>query len=52
MGVYYRHNLIHKAAKPLMCLNKANALLKGILQQSFPPQQTLSKQGVLLKYIE
>lgn len=36
MGVYYRHNLIHKAAKPLVCLNKANALLKGILQQSFP----------------
>lgn len=52
MGVNYRHSLIHKAAKPLVCLNKAIALLKGILQHSFPPEQTLSKQGVLLKYIE
>lgn len=52
MGVNYRHNLIHKAAKPLVCLNEVIALLKVILQQSFPPEQTLSKQGVLLKSIE
>lgn len=52
MGVNYRHNLIHKAAKPLVCLNEAIALLKAILQQAFPPEQTLSRQGDLLKYIE